>query len=67
VRAGSPELAILLHHDAKSALPDMAILSGIGGVYRVEPGIPVQWGDASQIDALLGCITHAILNIGCSW
>jgi len=67
VRRGSPESAILLHHDAKSALPDMASLSEIGGVYLVEPRVPVQWGDASQVDALLGCIAYAIQNIDFSW
>lgn len=67
LRVGSPESAILLHHDAKSALPDMAVLNEIGGVYLVEPRVSVQWGDASQVDALLVCITYAIQNIDFSW
>lgn len=67
LRAGSPESAILLHHDAKSALPDMAKLNEIGGVYLVEPRVPVQWGDVSQLDALLGCITYALQKLDFSW
>lgn len=67
LRAGSPESAILLHHDAKSALPDMGKLNEIGGVYLVEPRVPVQWGDVSQLDALLGCITYAIQKLDFSW
>jgi len=37
IRFGSPNSAILLHHDAKGTLPDLATLNEIGGVYLVEP------------------------------
>jgi len=67
IRSGSPNSAILLHHDAKSALPDMAKLNEIGGVYLVEPRISVQWGDVSQLDVLLGCITYALKILDFSW
>lgn len=67
LRAGSPQSAILLHHDAKSAPLDQAALRMLGGVYQVEPRVNVQWGDASQVDALLCSVIYALRNLEFSW
>lgn len=67
LRVGSPQSAILLHHDAKSAPLDQAALRELGGVYQVEPRVDVQWGDASQVDALLCSVTYALRNLEFSW
>jgi hypothetical protein len=45
----------------------LATLNEIGGVYLVEPRVSVQWGDVSQLDALLGCITYALEKLDFSW
>lgn len=66
LRTGSPNAAILLHQDAKSALPDTAALRE-QGVSLVAPRVSVMWGDASQLDALLGSIDYALKHVDFSW
>ena len=67
LRAGSPDSAILLHHDAKGEPLDEKALHELGSIYMVEPRIFVQWGDATQLDALLGSINYALQNLDFSW
>lgn len=66
IRAGSPSSAILLHLDAKASLPDRAVLDGLG-VRLVEPRFSVQWGDSSQVDALLESFAYALQNFDFNW
>jgi hypothetical protein len=66
LRIGSPNSAILLHHDAKSNPPDAAILSELG-VKLVQPRIAVSWGDISQLDAFLASIGFAVDQVDFSW
>jgi len=68
LRAGSPDAAILLHHDAKGVQLDEAALSGLGGgIYMVKPPVLVTWGDATQLDAILRSISFALQNLAFSW
>jgi hypothetical protein len=67
LRASSPDSAILLHHDAKGVPLDESALLEIGGIYLVKPRVFVEWGAASQLDALLGSITYALQNLEFSW
>lgn len=67
IRAGSPDSAIVVHHDAKSPPLDQSALNELGGVYHVEPRIDVQWGDASLVDALLQSITYARAKLDPTW
>lgn len=67
LRAGSPDSAILLHHDAKGEPPDETALLELGGIYLVKPRVFVEWGAASQLDALLASITYALQNLDFSW
>ncbi len=66
LRAGSPDAAIVLHHDAKSPLPDSGALSDLN-VHLVERRITVKWSDASQVDALLESLREVLGKFAFSW
>jgi hypothetical protein len=67
LRASSPDSAILLHHDAKGEPLDEKALLELRRVYFVKPQVFVEWGTASQLDALLGSINYALQNLDFSW
>ncbi|MDA0182855.1 beta-1,6-N-acetylglucosaminyltransferase [Solirubrobacter phytolaccae] len=56
--------SVVLHHDDRQgALDDRAL----AGVERVLPPTPVAWGWASQLDALLRCLRHALDRVDFDW
>jgi Core-2/I-Branching enzyme len=66
LREGSPKAAIVLHFDAKHEPPAPRDLQHIG-VLMVKPRITVNWGDASQIDAMLAAIEFTAANVDFRW
>lgn len=66
LRTGSPDAAIVLHHDAKSPLPDSRTLKELN-VHLVEHRITVGWADASQVDALLESLREVLGKFVFSW
>lgn len=67
LRAGSPDSAIVLHHDAKGDPLDENALLELGGIFFVKPQVFVEWGTASQLDSLLRSINFALKNLDFSW
>lgn len=64
LRTGSPACTVVLHHDDRFAGIDDAALAG---VERVLPPTPVAWGWASQLDAYLRCLRHALERVDFEW
>lgn len=66
LRKGSPGAAIVMHFDAKREPPARRLLLDLD-VLMVEPRVRVNWGDASQVDAMLATIDFAIANVDFEW
>jgi core-2/I-Branching enzyme len=67
LRTASPHSAIVIHHDAKSPLPDLSRVTEAGGLYFVEPRIDVIWGDYSFLDATLTSLRYTQQTLNFSW
>jgi hypothetical protein len=66
IRMGSPESAILIHHDAKSPPPDDSVLRELGAV-SVKPRVSATWGDFSLVEAMRSGIHYAREHIDFDW
>jgi hypothetical protein len=66
LRSGSPQAAIVLHFDAKRDAPPLALLRDLN-VLMVEPRVTVNWGDISQVDAMLASIEFATRHVDFEW
>lgn len=55
---------VVLHHDDRHVRLDAAALRG---VERVLPPTPVAWGWASQLEALLRSVRHALARVDFDW
>lgn len=67
VRQSSPDPAILLQHDAKSALQSADELEGLKGVHVVQPRVLVTWGDGTFLDATLARLRYIVRHFEFSW
>lgn len=66
IRMGSPESAILIHHDAKSPPPPEAMLQELGAAL-VTPRVSAAWGDFSLVEAMRYGINYAREHIDFDW
>lgn len=66
IRRGSPQSAILIHHDAKSPPPPESLLEQLGA-RLVVPRISATWGDFTLVEAMQNCIHHARAHIDFDW
>lgn len=66
IRMGSPESAILIHHDVKAAPPAEYLLKQVGASL-VAPRVSATWGDFSLVEAMRNCIHYARAHIDFDW
>lgn len=66
LRRGSPDAWIAIHHDDRSCSLDGAALDALG-VRRVEPPSAVAWGEASQLEMVLRCLSWVLERADFDW
>jgi hypothetical protein len=66
LREGSPDAALIVHHDARSPDLDATALHELEA-REVAPRLAVDWGTRSQLDMLLGCLRWALEHERFDW
>lgn len=66
LRRGSPNSAVVIHHDARSSHVDTAALAALGA-QLIEPPTPADWGGFSHLQAMLRCLRWLTANVAFDW
>lgn len=67
LKSGSPAAAVIIHHDAKGALPEPIVTDEHHGIYVVTPRIAVTWGEFSLLEAILNSLRFISTQIDYDW
>ncbi|HRQ59505.1 MAG TPA: beta-1,6-N-acetylglucosaminyltransferase [Azoarcus taiwanensis] len=67
LKSGSPDAAVVIHHDAKGELPENIVTDASAGVYLVTPRIKVVWGEFSLLEAILHSLEFISTHINFRW
>src|SRR4051794_18708385 len=66
LRNGSADAFVAVHHDDRQCTVDHAALDGLR-VRRIEPPSRVAWGEPSQLEMVLRCLTWTLERDDFSW
>ncbi len=67
LKSGSPNAAVVVHHDAKGDLPDFKATDIDSGIYVVTPRIAVTWGEFSLLEAILHSLRFISTQLDYDW
>lgn len=67
LKSGSPDSAVVIHHDAKGDLPKPIVAEEHNGIYVVTPRIAVTWGEFSLLEAILHSLRFISTHIDYDW
>lgn len=67
LKCGSPDAAVVIHHDAKGNLPTTIDTDINAGILLVTPRIEVQWGEYSLLDAILSSLRFIATHFDFRW